>query len=142
MLNPIHHASTRAGVYRYKVEPYVVAADVYAERPHVGRGGWTWYTGSSGWMYRAGVEWILGFRLRGTTLHLNPCVPRAWPGFQMAFRYHSARYTLDVANPRGVSRGVASIRLDGKRLPRPVIPLADDGGSHSIEVEMGLKTDD
>ncbi|HXM77364.1 MAG TPA: glycosyl hydrolase family 65 protein, partial [Thermoanaerobaculia bacterium] len=137
MLNPIHHASTRAGVFRYKVEPYVVAADVYAERPHVGRGGWTWYTGSAGWMYRAGVEWILGFRLRGTTLHLDPCVPRAWPGFQMTFRYHSARYTLDVANPRGVARGVASIRLDGKRLPGPVVALADDGGSHSIEVEMG-----
>ena len=68
ILNPINHASTRAGVHRYKVEPYVVAADVYAEPPHVGRGGWTWYTGSAGWMYRAGVEWILGFRLRGTTL--------------------------------------------------------------------------
>ena len=83
ILNPINHASTRAGVHRYKVEPYVMAADVYSEPPHVGRGGWTWYTGSAGWMYQAGVEWILGFRLRGTTLILDPCIPRAWPGFEI-----------------------------------------------------------
>ena len=84
ILNPINHASTRAGVHRYKVEPYVAAADVYAEPPHVGRGGWTWYTGSAGWMYRAGIEWILGFRLRGTRLHIDPCIPRAWRGFEIA----------------------------------------------------------
>ena len=76
LLNPINHASTRAAVHRYKVEPYVVCADVYAEPPHVGRGGWTWYTGSAGWMYRAGLEWILGFRVRGATLLLDPCVPQ------------------------------------------------------------------
>ena len=80
ILNPIHHASTRAAVHRYKVEPYVACADVYSQPPHVGRGGWTWYTGSAGWMYRAGLEWILGFRLRGATLVLDPCVPRAWRG--------------------------------------------------------------
>ena len=79
ILNPINHASTRAGLYRYKVEPYVMAGDVYSEPPHAGRGGWTWYTGSAGWMYRAGVEWILGFRLRGAVLHVDPCIPRAWP---------------------------------------------------------------
>ncbi len=105
ILNPINHASTRAGVQRYKVEPYVMAADVYTEPPHVGRGGWTWYTGSAGWMYQAGVEWILGFRLRGTTLLLDPCIPRAWPGYEIAFRYHSARYEIVVENPQGVSRG-------------------------------------
>jgi cyclic beta-1,2-glucan synthetase len=76
ILNPINRASTRAGVHRYKVEPYVAAADVYAEYPHVGRGGWTWYTGSAGWMYRAGLESLLGFRLRGAVLHLDPCIPR------------------------------------------------------------------
>ena len=75
ILNPINHASTTAGVHRYKVEPYVMAADVYAEPPHVGRGGWTWYTGSAGWMYQAGIEWILGFRLRGTELSIDPCIP-------------------------------------------------------------------
>ena len=81
LLNPITHSSTRADIYRYKVEPYVVCADVYAEPSHVGRGGWTWYTGSAGWMYRAGLEWMLGFRLRGTTLVIDPCVPKSWPGF-------------------------------------------------------------
>ena len=107
LLNPINHASTRAGVYRYKVEPYVVAADIYAEPPHVGRGGWTWYTGSAGWMYRAGIEWILGVRLRGTRLYLDPCIPRAWRGFEITFRYHSSRYEIVVENPhRCCARGV------------------------------------
>jgi cyclic beta-1,2-glucan synthetase len=139
ILNPINHASTRAGVQRYKVEPYVMAADVYSEPPHVGRGGWTWYTGSSSWMYQAGMEGILGFRLRGTTLHLDPCVPRAWPGYEIDFRYHSARYEISVENPRGVSRGVTSSELDGKLLPggSAAIPLVDDGATHSVRVVLG-----
>ena len=139
-MNPINHASsTRSGLHRYKVEPYVAAADVYAERPHVGRGGWTWYTGSAGWMYRAGVEWILGFRLRGTTLHLDPCIPRAWPGFEIAFRYHSARYELSVKNPNGATRGIVSVEIDGAMLPKGgrEIPLVDDGQAHRIRVVMG-----
>ena len=117
ILNPINRASTRAGVHRYKVEPYVAAADVYAESPHVGRGGWTWYTGSAGWMYRAGIEWLLGFRLRGAVLYIDPCIPRAWPGFEIAFRYHASRYEIVVLNPRGVSRGVASMEVDDVSLP-------------------------
>ena len=99
ILNPINHASTRAGVHRYKVEPYVVAADIYAEPPHVGRGGWTWYTGSAGWMYRAGIEWMLGFRLRGTRLYLDPCIPRTWRSFKIDFRYHSSRYEIVSRTP-------------------------------------------
>jgi cyclic beta-1,2-glucan synthetase len=114
ILNPINHASTRAGLYRYKVEPYVAAADIYAELPHVGRGGWTWYTGSAGWMYRAAIEWILGFRLRGPALHLDPCIPRSWPGYEVTFRYHSSRYELSVENPYGVARGVSRVTLDGR----------------------------
>jgi cyclic beta-1,2-glucan synthetase len=139
ILNPINHASTRAGVQRYKVEPYVMAADVYTEPPHVGRGGWTWYTASAGWMYQAGVEWILGFRLRGTTLLLDPCIPRAWPRYEISFRYHSARYEIVVENPRGVSRGVASSELDGQALPGggAAIPLADDGATHQVRVVLG-----
>jgi len=139
ILNPINHASTRAGVHRYKVEPYVMAADVYTEPPHVGRGGWTWYTGSAGWMYQAGVEWILGFRLRGTTLLLDPCIPRAWPRYEIDFRYHSARYLIVVENPHGVSRGVASSELDGQALTGggAAIPLADDGATHHVRVVLG-----
>src|SRR5204863_7954131 len=113
MLNPITHASTRAAVQRYKVEPYVLCADVYATAPHVGRGGWTWYTGSAAWMYRAGLEWILGFRVHGATLLIDPCVPKAWNGFEVEFRYHSARYTITVENPHCVTRGVTHLELDG-----------------------------
>jgi cyclic beta-1,2-glucan synthetase len=139
MLNPINHASTRAGVHRYKVEPYVMAADVYAEPSHLGRGGWTWYTGSAGWMYQAGVEAILGFRLRGTTLAIEPCIPGAWHGYRMDFRYHSARYQIVVENPQGVSRGVASIELDGQVLKGEgaTIALADDGATHAVRVVLG-----
>jgi cyclic beta-1,2-glucan synthetase len=141
ILNPINHASTRAGVHRYKVEPYVVAADIYAEPPHVGRGGWTWYTGSAGWMYRAGLEWILGFRLRGTMLHLDPCIPRAWRSFTITFRYHSSRYEIVVENPHGIARGVSSVALDGTPLAGGAhIPLADDSTTHHVRVVLGAET--
>ena len=139
LLNPINHATTRAGVYRYKVEPYVVAADIYAESPHVGRGGWTWYTGSAGWMYRAGIEWILGCRLRGTRLYLDPCIPRAWRGFEITLRYHSARYKIVVENPQKVARGVCSIEVDGASLAAGSmdIQLADDSATHHVRVILG-----
>jgi len=137
MLNPINHASTRAGIHRYKVEPYVVSADIYAVAPHIGRGGWTWYTGSAGWMYRAGLESILGFRLRGSTLVIDPCIPRAWPRFEVVFQYHSARYEIAVENPRGVSRGVSQVTCDAKVLPQGAgIPLVD-GGTHRVCVTLG-----
>jgi cyclic beta-1,2-glucan synthetase len=138
MLNPINRSASRAGVQRYKVEPYVMSGDVYAEPPHVGRGGWTWYTGSAGWFYRAATEWILGFRVRGTILSIDPCVPRSWPNYSINFRYHSATYKIKVENPRGVSRGVARVEFDGKAVPGPAnIPLADDGIEHQIIVILG-----
>ena len=138
MLNPIAHTSSRATVQRYKVEPYVVAGDVYAEPPHVGRGGWTWYTGSAGWLYRAGLEWILGLRIRGKTLSVDPCIPRNWPSYSIDFRYHSAIYQIRVDNPSGVSRGVASISVDSKMLvDRASIPLADDGVTHQVRIVLG-----
>jgi cyclic beta-1,2-glucan synthetase len=138
MLNPIFHTSTRASVQRYKVEPYVVAADVYAEPPHVGRGGWTWYTGSAGWLYRAGMEWILGFRVRGMMLFIDPCIPRDWPGYSISFRYHSATYQIKVDNPSGVTRGVALMELDGKLLSGSVgVRLANDGAVHRVHIVLG-----
>ena len=88
-LNPINHARTRAELRRYKVEPYVVAADIYAAPDHVGHGGWTWYTGSAGWMHRAGLESILGLRFEGSSLHLDPCIPNSWPGFEIRLRRRS-----------------------------------------------------
>ena len=138
LLNPINHARTRAGVYRYKVEPYVIAADIYSEPPHVGRGGWTWYTGSAGWMYRAGIEWILGFRLRGPVLHLDPCIPRAWRSFEITFRYHSSRYEIVVENPHGVARGVSYAELDGAPVTGGAhIHLTDDGATHHVRIVLG-----
>jgi cyclic beta-1,2-glucan synthetase len=139
LLNPINHARTRAEVYQYKVEPYVIAADVYAAPPHVGRGGWTWYTGSAGWMQRAGIESILGLRLRGEVLELNPCIPKDWPQFEVTLRYHSARYEILVENPNGVSQGVASAEIDGIMVPtRPFrLLLLDDGVTHHALVRLG-----
>jgi cyclic beta-1,2-glucan synthetase len=139
IVNPIARASTQKAVHRYKVEPYVACADVYSTPPHVGRGGWTWYTGSAAWMYRAGLEWILGFRLHGAELVLDPCIPRAWPGFGMMFRYHSARYDIGIENPGGVSRGIARAELDGVALPgsQARFPLLDDGATHHIRVVLG-----
>jgi cyclic beta-1,2-glucan synthetase len=137
LLNPINHTSTRADVQRYKVEPYAVAADVYSVAPHVGRGGWTWYTGSAGWLYRAGIESILGFRLQGEFFSIDPCIPKAWPGFEMVYKHRSARYEIAVENPQGVSRGVASVSLDGKALDAARVPLADDGAVHKVKVVLG-----
>jgi cyclic beta-1,2-glucan synthetase len=138
MISPILRTSSRAGVQKYKVEPYVVAGDIYGEPPHVGRGGWTWYTGSAGWLYRAGVEWILGFRLRGMTLSIDPCIPRNWPTYSVEFKYHSAVYKIKVENPSGVSRGVALTELDGKLQAGSVnIPLVDDGAVHRIRIVLG-----
>ncbi|HYN38257.1 MAG TPA: glycosyl hydrolase family 65 protein, partial [Rhodospirillales bacterium] len=139
ILNPINHARTRAGVLHYKVEPYVVAADVYAKPPHVGRGGWTWYTGSAGWMQRAGMESILGLRLQGDVLNLDPCIPRAWPGFDILLRHRSTRYEINVTNPDGIERGVAFATLDENILTeRPLrLRLPDDGGTHRLHVRLG-----
>jgi cyclic beta-1,2-glucan synthetase len=138
MLNPISRTTSRANMQRYKVEPYVLAGDIYAEAPHVGRGGWTWYTGSAGWLYRAGLEWMLGFRVRGAELFVDPCIPKNWPGYSIEFRYHSATYRIVVENPLGASCGIASASLDGRTLADGAsIPLADDGGAHEVLVVLG-----
>ena len=137
-LNPINHSSSRAAIYRYKVEPYVACADVYEERAHVGRGGWTWYTGSAGWMYRAGIEWMLGIRLRGSSLSIDPRIPKSWPGFSATIRYRSATYHIVVENPRGVTVGVTGIDLDGRSLEDVrAVSLTDDGANHDVRVVLG-----
>jgi cyclic beta-1,2-glucan synthetase len=126
LINPINHATTAAAAATYAVEPYVVAADVYSVAPHVGRGGWTWYTGSAGWMYRAGLERILGFRVEAGAVVLDPCIPKAWPGFDITFRHGSATYAIHVENPKGVTRG-GDLR----------VPLADDGETHHVRLVLG-----
>src|SRR5207248_1012326 len=136
MLNPIYHADSPHEIHRYKVEPYVACADVYSVPPHVGRGGWTWYTGSAGWMYRVALESLLGFQLRGTKLSLNPCLPRHWPGFEITYRYGSTTYVIKVENPGGVERGVHQVILDGREVEALTVDLLDDGLAHELRVLM------
>ena len=139
LLNPINHGSTRAGIHRYKVEPYVVCADVYSAESHVGRGGWTWYTGSAGWMYRTGIEGILGFNLRGEKLSIDPCIPRGWPGFEITYKRGSSRYHIAVENPAGVCRGIVRASLDDREISRTQcdIELVDDGTYHYARITLG-----
>ncbi len=137
LLNPICHSDTLEKVMRYRVEPYVVAADVCSVESHVGRGGWTWYTGSAGWMYRLGVEAILGLRRVGEVLQVNPCIPKHWPACELTYRHGEASYRIRVENPDGVNRGVRQVMLDGEVLPGWEIPLLDDGRPHEVRVLMG-----
>ena len=137
MLNPVNHTRTVADVERYKAEPYVLAGDVFAHPSHAGRAGWTWYTGSAGWMYRAGLESILGFRRRGATFEIDPCIPAAWPAYSIAWRFGETRYAIDVVNPERRSRGVAQAVLDGTSVDPSAIPLSDDGGRHELKVVLG-----
>ena len=139
MLNPINHALTQTDLDRYKVEPYVVAADVYSTAPHLGRGGWTWYTGSAGWMYRAGVEGLLGLTRAGDTLHLNPCIPKAWPELSAKVRLGEAQYKITIRNPDGIGNGIASAVLDGTALTPSKLGLAIPigNGSHHLTVVIG-----
>jgi cyclic beta-1,2-glucan synthetase len=134
MLNPLTHARTRAEADVYKVEPYVVAADVYTAPGQVGRGGWTWYTGSASWMYRIGLESILGFVRRGDTLCIEPRVPAAWAGFSIEYRFGEACYAITVQQPGELRRAGAEIRLDGRPLDECIIPLVDDGMRHEVLV--------
>jgi cyclic beta-1,2-glucan synthetase len=137
LLNPIHHADSPEGVTRYKVEPYVVAADVYSQPPHVGRGGWTWYTGSASWLYRVALEGMLGFHLRGDKLHLDPVIDARWSGFEITFQRNRTTYHVLVENPQGVERGVQSVTVDGQESSTNEISLKDDGGRHEIRVALG-----
>jgi len=137
MLNPLTHSATAKDVDTYKVEPFVVCADVYTAPGHVGRGGWTWYTGSASWMYRVALEEILGFTKRGDCLSIEPCVPSAWREFAMEYRHGSAIYAIAVRNPNGVTRGVVRVEVDGNAASDRVVKLADDGGRHDVVVTMG-----
>jgi len=137
LINPVYHATTPQEVQRYKVEPYVACADVYGAPPHTGRGGWTWYTGSASWLYRVGIEAILGFSLRGDSLCINPCIPSNWPGFELKYRYGSTTYRILVHNSAGRGCRVKSVTLNGQQLPDGVIPLTDDSKNHEVRVNLG-----
>jgi cyclic beta-1,2-glucan synthetase len=137
LLNPIRHADTPEAAQRYKVEPYVIAADVYGVPPHVGRGGWSWYTGSAGWMYRLGIEAILGLHRHADVLDIQPCIPPDWDGFQVDYRHGASSYRIEVLNPNHVARGVEAVTVDGHLQAGPRVPLSRDGRAHRVMVRMG-----
>jgi cyclic beta-1,2-glucan synthetase len=134
MLNPLTHARTPDEVETYKVEPYVVAADVYTASGHLGRGGWTWYTGSASWMYRVALEAILGFTKHGETLTIDPCVPRHWQEFTIEYRYGRSLYVITVRTGGQSTSDAAEVSVDGQPLDPPVVPLVDDGARHEVLV--------
>jgi cyclic beta-1,2-glucan synthetase len=139
LLNPINHSATRAGLHKYKVEPYVAVGDVYAVPPHTGRGGWTWYTGSASWMYRAGLESILGFKLEGDRLKIDPCIPRWWRDFDITYRHGEAVYRIRVENPLGLNRGIASVEVDGAVQSTDTFVLLETG-HHNVRVVLGERS--
>ncbi|MDR7305790.1 GH36-type glycosyl hydrolase domain-containing protein [Rhodoferax saidenbachensis] len=135
LINPVHHGSTAAAIATYKVEPYVVAADVYAVDPHRGRGGWTWYTGSASWMYRLVLESLLGVRLEAGLLHFAPCLPAGWPGFTLRYRCQSTMYAIVVNKVDGTQAGVR-VWLDGEEQAAAAVMLVDDLQNHAVEVRV------
>ena len=135
LINPITHGTTPEDVATYRVEPYVVAADVYGVDPHTGRGGWTWYTGSAGWMYRLIVESLLGLHLEVDRLRITPCLPTHWNTFQIHYRYRETFYHITIHN-HGSGSTACCLTLDGTELPDDFITLVDDGRDHEIEVDM------
>ncbi|OFW29186.1 MAG: carbohydrate-binding protein [Acidobacteria bacterium RIFCSPLOWO2_02_FULL_65_29] len=137
MLNPVNHSRTTSDIARYKVEPYVVAGDVYARSPHAGRGGWSWYTGSAGWMYRAGLESILGLRRQGATFIVDPCIPSSWPEYHIVWRFLDTRYEITVSNPTRRCRGVGKATVDGTQVNPAAIPLVNDGRVHDVRIVLG-----
>jgi len=138
IFDPIRKSDSPGKCARYKVEPYVECADVYSVAPHAGRGGWTWYSGSAGWLYRATIEWILGFRLQGDRLKIDPCIPHAWKGFALTYRRGRTSWRVEIENPHHVCRGVAAIEVDGVTLQGSGagIALVDDGASHHVRVTL------
>ncbi|MGB8883989.1 MAG: glycosyl hydrolase family 65 protein, partial [Azonexus sp.] len=141
MINPVNHALSATALATYKAEPYVLAADVYALAPHTGRAGWSWYTGSAGWMYRLLLESLLGLRLEGERLHCAPCLPADWPGFTMTYRYRTTVYHIAVTQVHGAPEGpgaTGTLTVDGVARSDGVIPLVDDQGEHQVVVTLTM----
>lgn len=137
MINPIHHTSMPNEVATYKAEPYVMAADVYGVAPHTGRGGWTWYTGSAGWMYQLILESFLGLKREGDTLIFEPCIPLAWESFSLQYRFHETVYSIQVLQELNE---ITTVSLDGKQLKKNVLPLTNDKESHQVIFSVGTKS--
>lgn len=142
MINPVERTRSAKDAERYKGEPYVIAADIYRLEGQVGRCGWTWYTGSSGWMYRVWLEEVLGFKLQGDRLAIDPAIPSHWAQYALRYRYRNTRYEVVVENPENVSSGVVFLELDGTQLVQKWISLVDDGNTHKVRVQLGTLLED
>jgi cellobiose phosphorylase len=137
LLNPIFHSETVEKAAEYRVEPYVICADIYSKPPYVHRGGWTWYTGSAAWMYRFGLTALLGFKKTGDILTIDPVIPPTWDGFEITYQFAATSYQIKVTNPTHTAYGVQLVKLDGKILDPKAIPLVNDGHEHLVEVMLG-----
>ena len=138
MLNPITHTRNLAQTERYKLEPYVTCGDIYSVAPHIGRGGWSWYSGSAGWTYRVGMEQILGLRIQGSALMIDPCIPSSWPGFEGRLDHKGTVYDITVENPNHVCGKFAELFVDGKvQDPAKPIALESNKGNCRILIVLG-----
>jgi cellobiose phosphorylase len=133
LINPVNHGKSDEGIDVYKIEPYVVAADVYGVEPHLGRGGWSWYTGSAGWMYRLILESLLGIRLEGERLRIVPVMPAEWRSFKIEYRYRKTLYRITIQKPETAGQ-MSQVTVDGVVQPEPSIPLVDDLKEHAVVV--------
>ena len=136
MINPIEHSKTKELAKKYKVEPYVMAADVYGAGNLAGRGGWTWYTGSSSWMYKAGIEYILGLKIEYNILKIEPCIPSSWEEYSIRYEYKNSIYNIKIKNPNHKNTGVEKFFLNGEEIPEKQIYLLDNGNVNEIEIIM------
>lgn len=136
MINPIEHARTKDAANKYKVEPYVIAADIYGQQNLAGRGGWTWYTGSSSWMYIAGIKYILGLNIEYGYLKIKPCIPSDWKEYSIRYKYKSSIYNINVKNPNGKVNEVSKVILNGEDVFDKKIKLEDNGGIYNVDVLM------
>ena len=135
MINPIEHSKTRESANKYKVEPYVIPADVYGASNLIGQGGWTWYTGSSSWFYVAGIEYILGMKIKNNILEINPCIPKDWKEYTIRYKYGNSIYNIKIVNPNAKNTGVSKVIIDGNEVENS-IKLDGSGRIFNVEVEM------
>ena len=136
MINPIEHSRTKEEARKYKVEPYVIPADIYGAENLIGRGGWTWYTGSSSWYYEAGIRYILGLTITKGVLTLEPCIPKEWSKYCIRYKFGESIYHINITNPNKKSTGITSMKLNGKEVEDKKIILTKDGGIYNIEVQI------
>ena len=134
MINPIEHSRTKDASNKYKVEPYVIPADIYGAHNLIGRGGWTWYTGSSSWYYKAGIEYILGFKIKNQFITMEPCIPKNWKEYSICYKWKNSVYNIKVKNPNEKNVGISKIIVNGVESKNKI--KLEDNGVYNIEIIM------